>query len=106
MLLDSLFCTFISRRKLLDAGEKHSGIDAVLDAWYRIPRTAKWKSLEEARRTYAHADGVRVGKKVYTVFNVAGNNLRLVTEICYEDQVLLVWHVLTHSEYDRGDWKR
>jgi hypothetical protein len=32
--------------------------------------------------------------------------LRLVTEIYYEQQTILVRHVLTHSEYDKGDWKQ
>lgn len=62
--------------------------------------------MEEVRRTYSHADGVPVGKRVYTVFNIAGNNFRLIAEIFYDDQVLLIRHVLTHAEYDKGDWKK
>ena len=58
------------------------------------------------RRTYSHADGISVGDRVYTVFNVSGNSYRLVTEIFCEDQTILVRHVLTHAEYDTGDWKK
>ncbi len=54
----------------------------------------------------SHADGVRVGGKVYTVFNVSGNSFRLVTEIFYKDQTILIRHVLTHAEYDKGEWKK
>lgn len=96
----------ISRKKLLEAVERHGGPGVALDAWYRIAKAAKWRSLEEVRRIYRHADGVRVGEKVYTVFNISGNRFRLVAEIYYEDQVLLIRHVLTHAEYDKGDWRK
>jgi mRNA interferase HigB len=90
----------------VEAGAKHGGIVGVLDAWYRTVKAARWTCLEEVRKTYPHADGVPVGERVYTVFNIAGNSFRLVAEIYYEDQVLLVRHVLTHAEYDKGDWKK
>ena len=96
----------ISRRKLLEADRKHSGLGVPLDAWYRTAKSAGWKGLEELRRTYSRADGIPVGERVYTVFNISGNRYRLVTEIFYEDQTILVRHVLTYAEYDKGDWKK
>ena len=81
-----------------------------LDSWYRIAKQARWGSLEDVRRTYAHADGVIVGKgnqkRVYTVLNIGGNDFRLITEIFYDDQTVLIRHVLTHAEYDKEDWKK
>jgi mRNA interferase HigB len=96
----------ITRKKLLEADGRHRGLGRPLDAWYRTAKSAKWKSLEDVRRTYSHADGVPVGEKVYTVFNISGNGCRLVTEVFYEDQTILVRHILTHAEYDKGDWKK
>ena len=55
---------------------------------------------------YRHADGVSVGDRVYTVFNISGNRYRLVTEIYFEDQTILIRHLLTHAEYDKDDWKK
>jgi mRNA interferase HigB len=78
----------------------------LLDSWYRAAKSAKWQNLDEIRQTYAHADGVPVGDKVYTVFNVKGNSFRLITEIFYEGQTILVRHVLTHAEYDKENWKK
>jgi mRNA interferase HigB len=91
----------ISRKKLLAAGRKHRGLSVPLDAWYRTAKSAKWKSLEEVRRTYSHADGVPVEDRVYTAFYIPGNSYRLVTEVFYEDQTILVRHILTHAEYDK-----
>jgi mRNA interferase HigB len=100
----------ISHKKLLEAAAaaEHSGLGTALDAWYRIARApkSKWTSLEEVRKSYPHADGVKVGDRVYTVFNMCGNSFRLITEIFYDVQVLLIRHVLTHREYDKGDWKK
>jgi len=101
----------ISRKKLLDAGKQYGEqVVAPLDSWYRIAKRARWGSLEDVRRTYRHADGVVVGKgnqkRVYTVFNIGGNDFRLITEIFYDDETVLVRHVLTHAEYDKGAWKK
>ena len=96
----------ISRKKLLQADKEHSGLGVPLDAWYRTAKSAGWRSLEEVRRTYSRTDGIPVGERVYTVFNISGNRYRLVTEIFYEGQTILVRQVLTHAEYDKGDWKK
>jgi mRNA interferase HigB len=68
----------ISRKKLLEAGKKHGGIAAPLDSWFRTAKSAEWRNLEEVRQTYSHADGVPVGERVYTVFNISGNSFRLI----------------------------
>jgi mRNA interferase HigB len=96
----------ISRKKLLEAGKKHGGIAAPLDSWFRTAKSAEWRNLEEVRQTYSHADGVPVGERVYTVFNISGNSFRLIAEIYYAAQVILIRHVLTHAEYDKGSWKK
>ncbi|MGH9845610.1 MAG: type II toxin-antitoxin system HigB family toxin, partial [Blastocatellia bacterium] len=41
-----------------------------------------------------------------TVFNIGGNKYRLVVSIDYRKQVIYVKHVLTHSEYDKENWKK
>jgi mRNA interferase HigB len=96
----------ISRKKLLDADREHGGLAGALDAWYRTAKSAKWKSLQDVRRVYSHADAVRVGERIYTVFNISGTRYRLIAEIFYEDETILVRHVFTHAEYDKGEWKK
>jgi mRNA interferase HigB len=92
----------ISRKKLLEAVRDHADLSAPLDVWYRIAKLASWKDIVEARRQFPSADAV--GK--YTVFNIKGNAYRLVTEIYYKSQVILVREVLTHGEYDKEGWKQ
>ena len=96
----------ISRKKLLEAAKRFPDADGPLDSWYRTAKSTQWKSLADVRRTYSHADPVKVGDVVYTIFKLGGNNYRLITEIFYEDRTILVRHVLTHKEYDKEDWKK
>lgn len=92
----------ISFKEIREFAKTHPDSRASLTAWYKIARKAQWKNLAEVRQIYPHAD--RVGN--YTVFNVRGNNYRLVAEINYQYQQILIREILTHEEYDEDKWKR
>lgn len=92
----------ISRKKLKEAATRHVELEGPLDAWFRIAKKAVWKNLADVRKTLSSADAV--GK--WTVFNIKGNQYRLIAEINYLYGRLYIRHVLTHAEYDRGGWKR
>jgi len=51
--------------------------------------------------TFPSADAV--GK--YTVFNVKGNQFRLIAEVNFRGKRVYVRQVMTHAEYDKGGWK-
>ena len=92
----------ISRKKLLEAAEKHSGLGEPLDVWYRIAKKAEWDNLMDVRRQFPSADAA--GR--FTIFNIKGNSYRLITEINYRTKRIFLRYVLTHADYDRGGWKR
>jgi mRNA interferase HigB len=92
----------ISRKRLKEASARHADLEGPLDAWFRIVKTASWKSLPDVRRTFSSSDAV--GK--WTVFNIKGSQHRLIAEINYTFGRVYIRHVLTHAEYDRGGWKR
>lgn len=92
----------ISRKKLKEAAAQHAELEGPLDAWFRIAKKANWQSLADVRKTLSSADVV--GR--WTVFNIKGNQYRLITEINYRSSRIYIRHVLTHSEYDRGGWKQ
>jgi mRNA interferase HigB len=60
----------------------------------------RFDNWSELRRTFNSVD--KVGD-LY-VFNIGGNKYRLVASIRFEVQVLYVRAVLTHQDYDKGDW--
>ena len=45
-----------------------------------------------------------VGRR--TVFNIHGNAYRLIARVNFVTQRVFILHVLTHKEYDKGDWKQ
>lgn len=91
----------ISRKKLKEAAAKHGDLEGPLDAWFRIAKKALWKNLADVRKTFSSADAV--GK--WTVFNIKGNQYRLIAEINYTFGRIYIRHLLTHAGYSRGGWK-
>lgn len=91
----------ISRKKLLEATEKHGDLAEALDVWYRIAKKAEWKNLMDVRRVFPAADAV----ERFTVFNIKGNAYRLITEINYRTGRIFLRPVLTHAAYSKGAWK-
>ncbi|MBC5794045.1 MAG: type II toxin-antitoxin system HigB family toxin [Sphaerospermopsis kisseleviana] len=74
--------------------------DAIYD-WYRVASKAQWQNLIEVQSFYKSAESV--GK--FTVFNIKGNNYRLIVDIVYASQRIYIKYILTHAEYDQGKWK-
>jgi mRNA interferase HigB len=91
----------ISRKALRQAATKYPDLEKPLETWYRTAKKARWKSLHDVRLTYRPADSVGT----CTVFNIKGNEYRLIVRINYRTGRVFIRHVLTHEEYDRGSWK-
>ena len=81
----------------------HGDSEGPLRAWYTHVnnRTAAWQSWGEVKADFGSAS--LVGSCV--VFNIGGNNYRLVTRILYRSQKVFVLKVMGHKEYDRNKWK-
>ncbi len=78
---------------------KHPNSRKPLDNWMDIVRSSTWNNLVELQSTFPSADYVAP----YIVFNVAGNNFRLVAVAVFSQGELAVVRIMTHKEYDR--WK-
>jgi mRNA interferase HigB len=96
----------ISRRKFrefIEAHPEHAGVMKALMGWRREALRAEWTSFAAVRETFG--DASKVGR--YVVFNIAGNKVRLVALIFYNTKPrrIFIKHILTHREYDKGDWK-
>lgn len=91
----------ISIRRLREFWQKHNQAEAALRAWYTRVQAAQWQNFAEVRADFASADQV----KRLTVFNIAGNNYRLIARMEYAQQKVYVRAVLTHAEYNREGWK-
>jgi mRNA interferase HigB len=87
----------ISRRAIEAFWTEHPAAQAPLEAWFRIVRKLSPATFSEVKRTFNSVDYVAP----YTVFDVGGNNFRVIAVIHYNRKKLYVREVLTHAEYDR-----
>jgi mRNA interferase HigB len=91
----------VSRKALRRFWEKHSTAQPGLVLWYERISKARFETFNDLRQIFPSADWV--GN--FTVFNIGGNNYRLITLIDYDYQIIFVRAVLTHAEYDKENWK-
>ena len=78
----------------------HAPVKSALDAWFHEATKAEWKSPADVKASYASASIVGNDR---VVFNIKGNDFRMVTAIDYVRQVIFVKWLGTHAEYDRID---
>ncbi len=96
----------ISLKLLRDFWERHPDAETWLRHWYKTTIQAEWKSIQELRKDYPHADGIstKIGEQL-TVFNVSGNKYRLIARIRYDYRLVNIRAVLTHKAYSENKWK-
>jgi mRNA interferase HigB len=73
-----------------------------LQRWLQTARAADWTSLGEVRKSYPATD--MVGP--LAIFNVRGNQYRLIVRIVFRYKAIYVKEFLTHAEYDKGRWMK
>lgn len=71
-----------------------------LKAWYDEAKHARWTTPQQIRNRYASASFVGKNR---VVFNIKGNDYRLIFAIAYRFQAVYIKFVGTHAEYDRVD---
>ncbi|HEY8284184.1 MAG TPA: type II toxin-antitoxin system HigB family toxin [Chloroflexota bacterium] len=91
----------IAESRLKRLAESHGDCTEQVAVWVRTVRAARWRNLAEVRMTYPHADAVNT----FTVFNIKGNDYRLIAGIDYHGGRIYIKFLLTHGEYDKGRWK-
>ena len=96
----------IKKGFLIQAAKEFPKAAKYLQAWGVVVGAAKWKNIAEVRKTYASADAVqlRSGRSV-VIFNVCGNNYRLIAALHYNRQIVYTLRFLTHAEYSEERWK-
>ena len=98
----------IARRTLRNYVERlreskdQKAVKGALDAWFHEVQAAAWKTPADVTRAYANASIVG-GDRI--VFNIKGNDHRLVVAVDYQRAIVFIKWVGTHAEYDKIDVK-
>ena len=78
----------------------HTALKAALDAWFDEVHRAAWASPADLKRRYATVSIVSDDR---LVFNIKGNDYRLVVAVDFEKGIVWIKWIGTHREYDRID---
>jgi mRNA interferase HigB len=81
----------------------HSALKAALDAWFDEVKKAKWTGPADVKRLYATASIVSADR---IVFNIKGNDYRLVVAVDFEKGIVWIKWIGTHKKYDSIDVKQ
>lgn len=88
----------ISKRMLRVFWERFREAEEPLQAWYREIEKEDWDGPAKLKEKYRSASIIK-GNRV--IFNIKGNDYRLVVKINYQYRVVYVRFVGTHAEYDK-----
>jgi mRNA interferase HigB len=76
----------------------HKSVKSALDAWFHEAKRAEWRSPADVKKSYATASIIDEER---VVFNIKGNDYRLVAAIDYGRQTVFIKWIGSHSDYDR-----
>ena len=79
---------------------KHPDAETPIRAWYALARRANWKTPVDIKTAYRNASFTANNR---VVFNVKGNDYRLVVSVRYDRGLMYVRFVGTHRQYDKID---
>jgi mRNA interferase HigB len=80
--------------------ERHPDAEQPLKAWYEEAKSAAWNQPADIKAQYRSAS---VLKNRRVVFNIKGNDYRLIVAIAYRLRIVYVKFVGTHKAYDAVD---
>lgn len=78
----------------------HPDSEQPLKAWHDEAKHASWTTPQEIKNHYASASFVGSNR---VIFNIKGNDYRLIAAVAYRFQAVYIKFIGTHAEYNRVD---
>ena len=90
----------IAKKALVEYSAEHKDAETALGDWYvkTVDADWDWDCFADIRRTFNSADYVGNNR---IVFNIRGNQYRLVTLVLFRIKMVYIRFIGTHEEYDR-----
>ncbi|HXE20140.1 type II toxin-antitoxin system HigB family toxin [Castellaniella sp. UC4442_H9] len=82
--------------------KSHPDAETPLRAWYALASRATWKTPADIKAAYGNASFTANNR---VVFNIKGNDYRMVAAVRYDKALMYVRFIGTHGEYDGIDVK-
>lgn len=88
----------VAKKTIVAFYTKHADAKVAFEDWYEKVESAEWESFAQLRMSFASAD--HVGNK-RIVFNIRGNEYRLVAIVLFKVKMVYVRFIGTHQDYDK-----
>ena len=87
----------IAKSTLRDYWTVNKDAEQALLSWYKVANKAKWSNFNEVKQQFGSC---KVLGDDRIIFKVKGKNHRLMIKISFENQLIWIRFIGTHSEYD------
>ncbi len=88
----------IAHRTLVLFYMEHADAKIALEEWFTKTRKAEWNTFSDVRKTFNSAD--LIGDQHF-VFNIHGNDYRLVAVVKFKIKMVYIRYIGTHSDYNK-----
>ena len=88
----------ITYKRIKDFIEIHADSKNSLNLWYHTVKSKNWDNINDLKKDFNSID--YVGNHRF-VFNIKGNNYRLITIISFNAKKVYIRFIGTHPEYDK-----
>jgi len=88
----------IAKKILRDFWEKNEDCEQQLKSWFREVQKSEWENPNQIKEEYPSASILNNNR---VVFNIKGNNYRLIAKISFEYQMIWIRFIGTHGDYDK-----
>lgn len=92
----------IAKKTLREFWKVHKDAEQPLLAWYKIAKNANWKDFNCIKALFKSASIVGDDR---AIFNIKGNDYRLIVKIDFSWQVIFIRFIGTHKQYNKIDAK-
>ena len=91
--------TVLREATLTAFSSKHPAARKPLARFLTIARAASWSHFLDVKQSFPATDYTSATATL--VFDIGGNKYRLLAQVDFEEQLLVIQAVLTHEQYDR-----
>jgi mRNA interferase HigB len=91
-----------TEQAIKEYADKHPDARVALQDWLQKVKRSDWKCFADVKQTFNSVDNV--GNQHY-VFNIRGNDFRLVAVVKFTIGFIYVRFIGTHAEYEKIDCK-
>lgn len=88
----------VTYKRILEFSKKHSDAENPLNFWHHTTSAKAWNNINDIKQTFNSVD--YLGNHRF-VFNIKGNDYRLIAIISFNAQKVYIRFIGTHSEYDK-----